>query len=65
MPNITVTIPDELYRHARIWAAYNNTSVSAMFRFFLEDTVGSSGLHADVPDHCSAPRNTPPPPFFP
>jgi plasmid stability protein len=35
MKNITVTLPDEAYRRARIRAAELNTSVSAMVREFL------------------------------
>ena len=35
--NITVTIDDEVYRRARIKAAENLTSVSAVVRKFLEE----------------------------
>jgi hypothetical protein len=35
MKNITVTIPDETYLEARVWAAQNSTSVSALVRDFL------------------------------
>ena len=37
MKNITVSLPDEAYRRARIRAAELNTSVSAMVRQFLVD----------------------------
>jgi hypothetical protein len=30
--NVTISIPDEAYRDARIYAAENNTSVSALVR---------------------------------
>jgi hypothetical protein len=30
MPNITVTVSEQAYRAARIWAAQNDTSVSAV-----------------------------------
>jgi plasmid stability protein len=33
--NITVSVPDEVYRQARILAAERNTSVSALVREFL------------------------------
>ena len=33
--NITVTIPDDVYRRARVRAAENDTSVSAIVRDFL------------------------------
>ena len=35
MKNITVSVPDEIYREARIHAAERSTSVSAMVREFL------------------------------
>jgi plasmid stability protein len=37
VPNITVTLPEEAYRRARIRAAELNTSVSALVRQFLTD----------------------------
>jgi hypothetical protein len=46
MKNITVTVHDETYREARVWAAKENTTVSALVRRFLEslDEHSSSGL---------------------
>ena len=35
MKNITICIPDEAYRNARVWAATRNTSVSAVVREYL------------------------------
>lgn len=35
MANITVSLPEDVYRRARIRAAEQNTSVSAMVRQFL------------------------------
>ena len=35
MKNITVSLPDDSYRHARIVAARRDTSVSALVREFL------------------------------
>lgn len=35
MKNITVSLPDEIYRKARIKAAERDTSVSALVREFL------------------------------
>ena len=35
MKNITVSVPDEVYRRARIRAAERDTSVSALVREFL------------------------------
>jgi hypothetical protein len=34
--NITVTVPEEVHRRARVAAAERNTSVSALVREFLE-----------------------------
>ncbi len=39
MKNITVSIDDETYRQARIKAAEQNTSVSALVREFLKHVV--------------------------
>ena len=38
MANITVSLPEDVYRRARIRAAEQNTSVSAMVRQFLIET---------------------------
>lgn len=39
MKNITVTVDDETYRRARVRAAEQDTSVSALVRQFLENIV--------------------------
>ena len=46
MKNITVTVPDEIYLLARVHAARQGTSVSALVRRFLEslDELSFSGL---------------------
>lgn len=33
--NITVSIPADVYRHARIWAAERNTTISNLIRVLL------------------------------
>jgi hypothetical protein len=38
VPNVTVSLSDGVYRRARIRAAEQNTSVSAMVRQFLIET---------------------------
>jgi Arc/MetJ-type ribon-helix-helix transcriptional regulator len=38
--NITVSLPDDVYRKARMKAAERDTSVSALVRAFLEDLAG-------------------------
>jgi hypothetical protein len=40
MRNITVTIPDDSYRRARVWAARRDTSVSAIVKYLLETLPG-------------------------
>lgn len=40
MRNITVSVPDEVYRGAKVRAAELDTSVSAMVREFLEAVAG-------------------------
>ena len=56
MKNITVTVPDETYRLARIWAARKGTSVSALVRRFLE-----SMHHYPTPniDHTNGSKDAP------
>jgi len=39
--NITIAVPDDVYRRARIRAAEHDTSVSAMVREFLLQIDGS------------------------
>ena len=36
MKNVTVSLPDEVYRKARVKAAERNTSLSSLVRQFLE-----------------------------
>lgn len=43
MKNITISVDDELYRKARIKAAENSTSVSAMFKAFLVRLTTNEG----------------------
>jgi len=40
MRNITVTVSDETYRLARVWAAERDTSVSAVVQFLLQSLKG-------------------------
>jgi hypothetical protein len=64
MKNITVTVHDETYLLARIYAARQATSVSALVRQFLEslDEHRFSGPY--IPDEdLDASGGTPPPSF--
>jgi hypothetical protein len=60
MKNITVTVSDELYRHARMWAARENTTVTNLVRQFLESLREPSfpGLNL-LDDEPEAPDDTP------
>ena len=40
MKNITVSVPDDVYRNARVAAAQHDTSVSALVVAFLEQLSG-------------------------
>ena len=40
MRNITVTVSDEAYRQARVWAANHDTSVSAVVQYLLTTLPG-------------------------
>jgi hypothetical protein len=46
MKNITVTVDEETYRLARVKAAEQDTSVSAMVKAFLTD-VANGGSHVE------------------
>ena len=49
MKNITVSVHDKTYLQARVHAAWNNTSVSALFRQFLETLDDPSDPALDPP----------------
>jgi hypothetical protein len=40
MRNITVTVSDETYRQARVWAAQRDTSVSGVVAYLLQTLPG-------------------------
>jgi hypothetical protein len=40
MRNITVTVSDETYRQARVWAAQRDTSVSCVVAYLLQTLPG-------------------------
>lgn len=47
MKNITISIDDELYRLARVKAAEQSTSISALFRSFLIRLTNDGSLESD------------------
>jgi hypothetical protein len=57
MRNITVAVSDDSYRQARIWAAKNDTSVSAVVQDLLLNLPGL----ARVARSFTAGMTTPPP----
>jgi hypothetical protein len=58
MRNITVTIPDDAYRRARIWAAERDTSVSAVVKYLLETLPGINRSNLAFPARNSNNVNT-------
>lgn len=49
MRNITVTVSDQTYRQARIWAAQRDTSVSAVVQYLLQTLPGIARATAAFP----------------
>ena len=47
MKNITISVDDELYRMARIKAAEQSTSISALFRAFIIRLTGSDAAETE------------------
>jgi plasmid stability protein len=43
MPNLTITLDEELLRRARVRALHQGTSVNAVLRAYLEAYVGDDG----------------------
>jgi DNA-binding IclR family transcriptional regulator len=43
LKNVTVSLPDEVYRKARIKAAERNTSLSSIVKEFLESLADEEG----------------------
>ncbi len=60
MPNVTIKLPAETYRKARIWAVNNETSLSRAFRLFLEALPSFSAIR--LREVHIEPRSTPRPP---
>jgi len=58
MRNITVTVPDDVYRRARVWAAERDTSVSAVVKYLLETMPGMKRSNLAFPARNSNPVNT-------
>jgi hypothetical protein len=58
MRNITVTVPDDVYLRARVWAAERDTSVSAVVKYLLETMPGMTRSNLAFPDRNSNHVNT-------
>ena len=61
MKNITVSVSDDTYRQARIWAAKNDTSVSATVQDLLINLPGLMRVAKSFTAGLAA-APTPPPP---
>ena len=64
MKNITVSVDDETYLQARIWAAWHSTSVSGLFRQFLESLYDSPHPPPAPRKSAADPPGGPPTPRF-
>jgi len=62
MPNITVTVSEDAYREARVWAAQNDTSISAVVQYCIERLPGMPIAQTAAAATTRRPRETPPPP---
>jgi hypothetical protein len=67
MPNITVTVSEGVYRNARVWAAQNDTSISAVVQYCIERMPGLPIAQRAAAATARRPREiektgTPPPP---
>ncbi len=62
MRNITVSVSDETYIQARVWAAQRDTSVTAIVQYLLQTlpSVTKAARAFPVRDHEAS--DTPPPP---
>jgi hypothetical protein len=65
MKNITVTVHDEVYLLARVYAARQSTSVSALVRRFLESLDEHSFSCSYIPDEDLDATEGTPTPLFP
>jgi hypothetical protein len=65
MKNITVTIHDETYLCARVHAAWQGTSVSALVRQFLESLDDHRFSGPYIPDVDLEAEKYPPTPLLP
>jgi hypothetical protein len=59
MRNITVSVSDETYRQARVWAAQRDSSVSAVVQYLLQTLPSISRAARAFPVRNSNAVNTP------
>jgi hypothetical protein len=62
MPNITVTVSEDAYRKPRVWAAQNDTSISAVVQYCIEHLPRLPTAQAAAAATTRRPREPPPPP---
>jgi len=65
MKNITVCVPDETYRRARVWAAERESSVSQVVAYLLETlpNIKRATRRFPVPDQPAQPQSLAPGPW--
>jgi hypothetical protein len=62
MRNITVSVSDETYIQARVWAAQRDTSVSAIVQYLLQTLPSVTRAVRAFPVSKPKTSRTPPPP---
>jgi len=55
MRNITITVPDQAYRRARIWVAHRDISVSAVVAYLLDSMLKNKSSFHTVPASTGTP----------
>lgn len=63
MKNITVTVSDQAYRNARVWAAQHETSLSRIVQYLISTlpTMARAARAFPVPNSSSSVPETPAP----
>jgi hypothetical protein len=64
MRNITVCVSDEIYKAGRIWAAQNDTTLSAAVREYLQTLIRGDEFALASSDPAIGPEDTHPPSFL-
>lgn len=57
MRNITLSVSDETYHYARVWAAQRDTTITGAVRSFLDHLPILSGEKMGIRRHAPSPAN--------